>query len=129
MTFQNQFSIGLELTKVIPIGLGVAGKTWEAAMKFARQLQSSSSDIVTEEDLAMMFGRNRIERHMASSFRTVVARPQSSEPFAAGISLLYGPGPTVSRALTQEPGGAYFAMVVQCMLYMRYSETGQLLRL
>jgi len=101
MTFQNQFSIGLELPNLIPTGLVAAGKTWEAAMKFARQLQSSGSDIVTEEDLAIMFGRKRITRNMASSFRTVVAKSHSSATLGAGIALFSGPGPTVTRGLTQ----------------------------
>jgi hypothetical protein len=39
MPFQSQFSLSPELTKLIPMGLAAAGKTYEAAMSLARDLQ------------------------------------------------------------------------------------------
>jgi hypothetical protein len=117
MALQNQFTLSLELTNLIPAGFAVAGKTWDAAMRLARQLQSSRSDIVIEEDLALMFGRCRIADNLARSFRTLVTAQSKSEPLPvleAGIALISGPGPTVMRALTEGHGGPYFAMVVQC---------------
>ena len=117
MALQNQFTLSLELTNLIPAGFVVAGKTWDAAMRLARQLQSSRSDIVIEEDLALMFGRCRIADNLARSFRTLVTAQSKSEPLQvleAGIALISGPGPTVTRALTEGHGGPYFAMVVQC---------------
>jgi hypothetical protein len=113
--FQNQFSLSLELSRVIPQAAFVIGKTYTAAMRLARELQSSGSDIVIEEDLALLFGRCHIASNIASSFRTVVAQTDLVSPVMAGIALLSGPGPTLLRALTQSPEGPFFAMVVQCM--------------
>jgi len=39
MAFASQFSLSLELTRLIPLCLEVAGKTYEAAMSLARDLQ------------------------------------------------------------------------------------------
>lgn len=76
--------------------------------------QSSGSDIVIEEDLAEIFGRSRIDRQLASSFRAAVAKSASTK-LCEGITLDAGPGPTVLRGLSkyQDP---YFSMVVQCSL-------------
>jgi hypothetical protein len=112
--FQSQFSLSLELSHFIPQAALAVGKTYLAAMKLARELQSSGSDIVIEEDLARLFGRCNILSNMASSFRTIVVQTNLVSPVVAGIALLNGPGPTVLRALTQMPEGPFFAMVVQC---------------
>ncbi|KAF2189322.1 hypothetical protein K469DRAFT_701956 [Zopfia rhizophila CBS 207.26] len=139
MPMSSQFSLSLELTRLIPLGLTLAEKTYEAAMSLARDLQvslaswditllvslpslflsntncvthqSSGSDIVIEEDLAEVFGRSRIAMNMASSFRTIVAASSLPTKLCEGISLCNGPGPTVIRALTQPP---YFSTVIQC---------------
>ena len=113
--FQNQFSLSLELSHFVPQAAFIIGKTYSSAMRLARELQSSGSDIVIEEDLALLFGRCNIVSNMASSFRTIVAQTDLVSPVVAGIALLSGPGPTVLRALTQTPEGPFFAMVVQCM--------------
>ncbi|KAF8859957.1 hypothetical protein BDZ45DRAFT_741811 [Acephala macrosclerotiorum] len=39
MAFQNQFSLSLELTKLVPLALAISGKTYEATMNLARDLQ------------------------------------------------------------------------------------------
>jgi hypothetical protein len=39
MSFSSQFSLSLELTRLIPLSLVVAGKTYEAAMRLAQDLQ------------------------------------------------------------------------------------------
>ncbi|KAF2007949.1 hypothetical protein P154DRAFT_516723 [Amniculicola lignicola CBS 123094] len=39
MPLQNQFSLSLELAKLVPLGLGAIGKSYEAAMRLARDLQ------------------------------------------------------------------------------------------
>lgn len=118
MALQNQFTLSLELTNLVPVGFAIAGKTWDAALRFARQLQSSRSDIVIEEDLALKFGRCRIADNLSRSFRTVVEAQNRAEPLQlveAGLTLFCGTGPTVVRALTEGRDGPYFAMVVQCM--------------
>jgi hypothetical protein len=43
MSFSNQFALTLELTKLVPLALRAAGKTYESAMSLARSLQVSSS--------------------------------------------------------------------------------------
>lgn len=87
------FNLTLELTRLVPFSLASS----DAVMNLARSLRNSGSDIVTEEDLATVLGRLRIAPQMASSFRTVVARNDSSVLAGAlGITLEAGPGPTVS---------------------------------
>lgn len=39
MPLQSQFALSLELTRLVPLSLEVVGKTYEAAMKLARDLQ------------------------------------------------------------------------------------------
>lgn len=111
---QSQFSLSLELSHVIPQAALAVGKTYAAAMRLARELQSSGSDIVIEEDLALLFGRCRIAPNTLSSFRTVVSQAEILSPVMAGIALLSGPGPTLLRALTQPADNPFLSMVVQC---------------
>lgn len=112
---QNQFSLSLELTQVGPPLLTIAGKSWEVAMRLARELQSSGSDIVIEENMATLFGRSTISPSLSSTFRTLVFKSDVQTSILTGIALVSGAGPTVIRALTQPSDGAYFSMVVQCM--------------
>jgi hypothetical protein len=113
---QSQFNLSLELTQVAPPLLTLAGKSWEAAMRLARELQGSGSDIVVEEDMATLFGRCTVSPNLSSTFRTLVSKSDVQTSILKGIALVSGAGPTVIRALTQSADGAYFAMVVQCML-------------
>jgi len=46
MSFTNQFSLSLELTKLIPLTLAVAGRTYEAAMSLARDLQVKTAPVL-----------------------------------------------------------------------------------
>ncbi|KAI4190440.1 MAG: hypothetical protein LQ346_004910, partial [Caloplaca aetnensis] len=112
-SINTQFSLGLELTRLIPLNLA-ASKAAEYIMSLARDLHSSGSDIVIEEDLALIFGRFQIAPELASSFKTIVVRTNSSFSLTEGISLISGAGPTVSRALLTHDNPAYFATVVQC---------------
>ena len=41
MPFDSQFSLSLEVTKLLPLSLIAIGKTYEAAMSLARDLQVS----------------------------------------------------------------------------------------
>jgi hypothetical protein len=41
MSFSNQFALSLELTELIPLSLGVAGKTYNTVMSLARDLRVS----------------------------------------------------------------------------------------
>ncbi|KAI4173938.1 MAG: hypothetical protein LQ343_002706 [Gyalolechia ehrenbergii] len=109
----SQFSLSLELTKLIPFGSLVSTGS-HALVRLLRELQASGSDFITEQDLAEVFGRNRIEPRFESTFRTAV-RTSVVHKVAdiAELVIEAGAGPTVRRSLN-EP--AYFATVVQLSL-------------
>ena len=122
MAFSNQFSLSVELTKLVPFGplASVAGK---GLLNLIRDLQNSGSDVVTEEGLAEVFGRNRIDAHFERSFRTAV-RQSAIHHFADVAELMIegGPGPTVRRSL-QDP--IYFRTIVQLSLLTWAHELGE----
>jgi hypothetical protein len=113
MPLAGQFSLSVELTKLLPLGpiLNTVGRGF---LNLARDLQNSGSDIVVEADLANVFGRNRIESRFESTFRTAVKESytQRLNNFL-DIILEGGAGPTVQRSLTDQ---AYFSTVVQLSL-------------
>ncbi|KAL8823647.1 MAG: hypothetical protein Q9191_005671 [Dirinaria sp. TL-2023a] len=122
MAPSSQFSLSVELTKLIPLGplASIAGKS---IVQFIRELQASGSDIVTEEGLAEVFGRNRIDSRFESTFRTAVR--QSAIHHVADIAELViegGPGPTVRRSL-KDP--IYFRTIVQLSLLTWAHELNQ----
>lgn len=113
MSLSSQFSLSVELTKLIPCGplATVVGKGF---LNLLRELRNSGSDLVTEEDLAAILGRNRIDPRFESTFRTAVKH--SAVHRVADIAELMieaGAGPTVRRSL-KEP--AYFNTVLQLSL-------------
>ncbi len=112
MAFSNQFALSLELTRLLPISWAT-NKATKAIMDRARDLRHSGSDIVVEEDLVNVFGRNKISPTLISSFKNVIAKSNSNVSLWGGITLQGGPGPTTLRALRETP---YFAMVVQLSL-------------
>ena len=60
MAFPSQFSISLELTRLLLLG-AVTEADGRALIQLARDLRKFGSDIVIEEDLAEVSGRNRIQ--------------------------------------------------------------------
>ncbi|KAL8817019.1 MAG: hypothetical protein Q9223_004070 [Gallowayella weberi] len=113
MAMGSQFSLSLELTKLVPFG-SLFNAAGHGLVRLVRDIQASGSDFITEEDLAQVFGRNRIEPLFASTFRTAVKHSVIHQ--LTGIAELViegGAGPTVKRSLN-EPG--YFAMLVQLSL-------------
>ncbi|KAL8702544.1 MAG: hypothetical protein Q9201_004285 [Fulgogasparrea decipioides] len=109
----SQFSLSLELTRLVPFG-SLVNAAGHGLVRLLRDIQTSGSDFVTEHDLAEAFGRNRVEPLFASTFRTAVKQSLIHE--ISGIAELVlegGAGPTVRRSFN-EP--AYFAMVVQLSL-------------
>ena len=83
-------------------------------VRLLREIQASGSDFITEEDLAQVFGRNRVEPLFASTFKTAVKHSMIHEiSSVAELVFEAGAGPTVRRSLN-EP--AYFSMVVQLSL-------------
>lgn len=113
MPLSSQFSLSVELTKLIPCGplATVVGRSF---LNLLRELQTSGSDLVTEEDLAAILGRNRIDPRFESTFRTAIKH--SAIHRVADIAELMieaGAGPTVRRSL-KEP--VYFSTVLQLSL-------------
>lgn len=111
MPIATQFALSLEIAKLVPLQLAIS-KSAEVVMNLARSLQNSGSNIVVEEDLALLFGRSHISQQLEPSFKTVLKSSSAVPPtlLADEIVLQHGPGPTVARAMSH---GAYFATVVQ----------------
>lgn len=113
MAMGSQFSLTLELTKLVPFGslLNAAG---HGLVRALREIQASGSDPFAEEDLAEVFGRNRLEPLFESTFRTAIKHSVIHHISSiAELVIEGGAGPTVRRSL-KETG--YFAMVVQLSL-------------
>lgn len=109
----SQFSLSVELTKIIPFGplARLAGK---GLVELLREVQGSGSDLVTEEDLTLIFGRNRIDAHFERTFRTAVRHSVIHQVHdIAELVLEAGAGPTVRRSL-REP--VFFSTIVQLSL-------------
>jgi hypothetical protein len=102
------FQLSLELTKLLPSGLVTAGVT--QLVNFARELRTSGSDIVIEEDLATIFGRGRISPEIERTFKEEV-NIQKYTPLCHGsdLDLAEGMGPTMMRAFQERK---YFATVL-----------------
>lgn len=69
--FSNQFALFLEISRLVPMKF-VASKAYEKVMSLERDLQDSGSDIVIEEHLADIFGRNQVSSKFVSSLTTVI---------------------------------------------------------
>ena len=125
MPLQSQFSLSLELTKLLPLGSAIdAGR--QAVVNLARELQKSGSDLVVEQDLAQIFGRNSITARFESSFRTAVKESKTKQLSSyLDIVLESGAGPTVRRSLQNR---FFFSMVVQLSLLSWAHELDSLAR-
>lgn len=113
MALSSQFSLSVELTKLIPCG-PLATVVGRGFLNLLRELQTSGSDLVTEEDLAAILGRNRIDPRFESTFRTAVKHSAIHRVTdIAELMIEAGAGPTVRRSL-KEP--VYFNTVLQLSL-------------
>ena len=110
MPFESQFSLSLELAKVLPVRQIVNIGT-EQIISLVRALKRDGSDFLIEEDLANIFGRGRIEPSLEEDFRKVV-RIGSIQPLYVDspIVLDSNPGATVRRALKDR---FYMSSVIQ----------------
>lgn len=110
MSISRQFSLSLELAKILPIRSAISYSA-ETIVELFRALRRSGSDFLVEEDLAAIFGRGKIEPSLEIGFRDVV-KIASFTPLHAqsSICLDAGPGPTVLRALKDH---YYMALVIQ----------------
>lgn len=110
MAFTSQFSLSLELTNLVPTAIA----TTRALLRLARDLSKSGSDIIVEQDLADIFGRNRIAPQFESSFKAAVKDSSVVKlPSLVDVVLEAGAGPTVVRSIKYPE---YFATVVQLSL-------------
>jgi hypothetical protein len=109
MPFSSQFSLSLELTKLVPLNV-VGGAIAKKIFQLARDLQNSGSGIIIEEDLANIFGKSRMNQGIERNFKTFVTREGASFTISEEVILRDGPGPTVIRAV-QEP--QYLSTVIQ----------------
>ncbi|KAL8710000.1 MAG: hypothetical protein Q9220_005271 [cf. Caloplaca sp. 1 TL-2023] len=113
MSIGSQFSLSLELTKLVPFG-SLFNAAGGGLVRLLREIQASGSDFITEQDLAEVFGRNQIEARFASNFRTAAKHSVIHEISAiADLVIEGGAGPTVRRSLNES---GYFSMVVQLSL-------------
>ena len=110
--FANQFALSLEITRLIPL-VAITEAATKFVLNLARELRNSGSEIVVELDLAEIFGRSKVTYDIERAFRTTVGRSEGTTPINEEIYLQKGPGPTVSRALSQN-SEAYLRCLVQC---------------
>ena len=132
MSIMSLFQLTLDLGQLLPTS-NTLRSAWDSTRAIAREIQASGSDFFAEEALASLLGRCHVSHLFASTFRTVVGQDQSQTLLQAGVMLVFGPGPTVTRALTQSRDDTYFAMIVQCKcqslknLRVTISEDGHLI--
>lgn len=110
MAFSTQLAATYDITKLVPI-TPIVSVASRGLLELVRDFQSSGSDLVTEHDLAEVFGRNFITPRFASTFKTAVRK--SAIHRLAGIAeivLEAGAGPTVRNAVEK---AAFFPMLVQ----------------
>lgn len=117
MPIPSQFSLSLELTKLLPAQAALTYGV-DAIVSLARELRRSGSDFLVEEDLAAIFSRGRVVPSLETHFRDVV-KVASFTPLHAGSEIILdaGPGPTVRRALKDR---YYMATVIQlsCLAFL-----------
>lgn len=122
MALSSQFSLSVELTKLVPFGSLVTA-SGQALLNLMRDLQETGSDLVTEEGLALVFGRNRIDPRFETSFRTAVRESVIHHVTdIAELMIQGGPGPTLQRSLSNT---IYFRTVVQLSLLTWAHEIGE----
>jgi hypothetical protein len=93
MPFQSQFSLSLELTKLIPMGSAAAGKTYEAAMSLARDLQVRLNFCISKFSLIKLYCVNEMEIcRFSNNFRLLdqISSSKKILPSFLGVHALPG---------------------------------------
>lgn len=105
MPLDSHFELSLELTNLIPFKVS-------DVVNFARALQKSGSDLVAEEDLVLIFGRNKLEEQFESSFKTVIRESTKQTILSKALDIIIegGAGPSTQQALKQRER---FSTIVQ----------------
>ena len=123
MPFESQFSLSLELAKILPVRQ-IVNAGVEQIISLVRDLKRDGSDFLVEEDLANIFGRGRIEPSLEQSFRKVV-RIGSVQPLSVDSPIVLDskPGATIRRALKDQ---FYMSSVIQLSFLMWMHEESSL---
>ena len=104
---QSQFELSVELSRVSSL------RKPNSIVQMARELQKSGSDLLAEEDLVVIFGRNKLSETFENGFKEVIRTSRTQSTVLSKwlpIILEAGPGPTLRRAMQERE---YLAMVVQ----------------
>ena len=115
MAFTNQFSLSVELSKLVPLA-PIVNLASRSMLDVVRALHKSGSDLATEHDLAEVLGRSYIEPRFVRNFKNAVR--ESTIRKLSGVAELVleaGAGPTVQNAVGD---AAMFSMVVQLSLLL-----------
>ncbi|MCJ1417116.1 hypothetical protein MMC32_003455 [Xylographa parallela] len=110
MALNPQFAVSYELSNLVPV-VPILNLASRGLLELVRDFQSSGSNLITEHDLAAIFGRSYIDAQFASTFKTAVQKSKIRR--LAGIAeivLEAGAGPTVQHAIKEVP---FFSMIVQ----------------
>ena len=116
-----QLQLGVELTNIFPVRR-IVDSTYDRIVSLARDLRKSGSDFLVEEELADIFGRGRINSEIERQFKDAVLkdvdvlRLRRTDGTSLEIALDSRPGPTLQRAVRQDPTEAYFSTLVQLSL-------------
>lgn len=122
MGLQSQFSLSLEVTKVL--GPAAIAQSGNAFVKWARDIQRNGSDILIEQDLGGLFSRFHIDPGFAQEFKECALRTSDIKSIGSylPIALQSGPGATVQRAL-QDP--SFMPMVIHLSMFGATHEFGR----
>ena len=71
----SQFSLSLELGSLVPL-VRIVNVASKSLLGLVRSFKKSGSDIVTEHDLAAVFGRVRVEEAFARTFEILLELQQ-----------------------------------------------------
>jgi hypothetical protein len=112
MPLPSQFSLSLELNKILPTAI-VAG-TAQELYEYARNTQNSGSDFVTERELNDLLGRVLIDEQFASTFKSLIRKSSRVTTLTSSWLLREGAGPLVLQAFKSGASLGSLPMVVQC---------------
>ena len=113
MPIPASLQLSVELTKLLPLQ-PVVNSAATSVLKLPRELKRSGSDILIEADLALIFGRARLESSFKQLFKERISKSSiASLHRNSEIILDARPGPTICRALQEQ---CYLSTIAQLSL-------------